>query len=126
MADIQDTTGIPAACGIGTNLYLAKVAMDITAKHAAARGKKGNRRTGSVDLPKDVVGSPAADTFLAYWAGGFPHVWPDIGIYTMGDIALASLQQEDLLYRLFGVDAELLIDHAWGEESCTMEDIKGL
>lgn len=123
MADIQDTTGIPAACGIGTNLYLAKVAMDITAKHAAARGKKGIGELDQLTYRKTLWDHRPLTHFWRIGRGISARL-ARYGIYTMGDIALASLQQEDLLYRLFGVDAELLIDHAWGEESCTMEDIK--
>ena len=116
MKDILDSTGIPSSCGIGTNLYLAKIALDITAKHA-----------------KDRIGMLEEETYREklwdyrplndFWRVGAGTVkrLEQYGIYTMGQIAHA---QEDLLYKVFGVDAELLIDHAWGRESTTIADIK--
>lgn len=116
MADIYDAFGIRAACGIGTNLYLAKIALDITAKHAA-----------------DCIGYLDEDVYKrTLWnhkpLTDFWRIGPGIagrletyGIRTMGDIAVMD---EDFLYKLFGVDAELLIDHAWGRETATIEDIK--
>ena len=116
MKDILDSTGIPSSCGIGTNLYLAKIALDITAKHA-----------------KDRIGMLDEETYREklwdyrplndFWRVGAGTVkrLEQYGIYTMGQIAHA---QEDLLYKVFGVDAELLIDHAWGRESTTIADIK--
>ena len=124
MTDILETTGIPAACGIGTNLYLAKVAMDITAKHVDETSV--GYRIGQLDerTYRETLWNHEPLTDIWRVGPATASRLAKYGIFTMGDIALASLQQEDLLYRLFGVDAELLIDHAWGEESCTMEDIK--
>ena len=122
--DIYNTTGITATAGIGTNLFLAKVAMDVVAKH-----KKPNNfgvRIASLDelsyRKKLWNYRPITDI----WRVGkgtatklFNH-----GIYTMGDIAKCSINNEDLLYKLFGINAELLIDHAWGWEPCTIKSIK--
>lgn len=116
MADIKKTTGITATAGIGTNLYLAKVALDITAKHV-----KDN--VGYLDeelYQKTLWNHRSLTDFWGVGAGTAKRL-SSMGIFTMGDIAHAD---EDMLYRMFGVDAELLIDHAWGRESTTMEDIK--
>lgn len=116
MADIKKTTGITATAGIGTNLYLAKVALDITAKHV-----KDN--IGYLDekcYQKELWNHRPLTDFWRVGAGTEKRLG-SMGIYTMGDVAHAD---EDLLYHMFGVDAELLIDHAWGRESTTMEDIK--
>ena len=117
MADIKETTGITATAGIGTNLYLAKVALDITAKHV-----KDNIGYLDEALYRKTLWKhrPLTD-FWRVGAGTVKRL-SSIGIMTMGDIAHADT---DTLYRMFGVDAELLIDHAWGRESTTMEDIKG-
>ena len=104
MQDVLKTTGITATAGIGTNLYLAKVAMDIVAKH----------------------------TEPDFWrvGRGYAKKLEENGLYTMGDIARCSIGRqsqyynEELLYKLFGVNAELLIDHAWGYEPCTLEMVK--
>lgn len=116
MMDIQKTTGIPATCGIGTNLYLAKVALDITAKHVKDKIGILDERTFRETL---WTHQPLTD----FWriGSGTAERLKKAGIYTMKDIAYA---REDLLYQMFGVDAELLIDHAWGRETVTMEDIK--
>lgn len=116
MADIKENTGITATAGIGTNLYLAKVALDITAKHA-------RDNTGYLDeklYQKTLWNHRPLTDFWRVGAGTVKRLG-SMGILTMGDIAHAD---EDMLYRMFGVDAELLIDHAWGRESTTMEDIK--
>ncbi|EOS67409.1 DNA polymerase V [Oscillibacter sp. 1-3] len=122
--DVLETTGITATAGIGTNLYLCKVAMDIVAKHIhpdvnGVRIAKLDERTYRRLLWDH---RPLTD----FWrvGGGYTRKLEAHGIYTMGDIARCSLTDEDLLYRLFGVNAELLIDHAWGWEPCTMADIK--
>lgn len=116
MADIKESTGITATAGIGTNLYLAKVALDITAKHV-----KDNIGYLDEELYRKILWNhkPLTD----FWRVGVGTVkrLGSMGITTMGDVAHA---EEDMLYRMFGVDAELLIDHAWGRESTTMEDIK--
>lgn len=116
MGDILNTTGIPSSCGIGTNLYLAKVALDITAKHAKDRIGMLDEETYQKTLWNY---RPLTD----FWRVGPGTVkrLEKYGIYTMGQIAQA---QEELLYKVFGVDAELLIDHAWGRESTTIADIK--
>ncbi len=116
MADIRETTGIPSAAGIGTNLYLAKVALDITAKHVPENigclDEESYRRTLWSHTP-----------LTDFWrvGAGTQKRLANVGIMTMEDIARAD---EEMLYRMFGVDAELLIDHAWGRESATMADIK--
>lgn len=116
MADVLDGTGITATAGIGTNLYLAKVALDITAKHVADNIGYLNEELYQKTLWNHL---PLQD----FWRIGTGYVkrLNSVGIVNMGDIAHAD---EKLLYRLFGVDAELLIDHAWGRESTTMADIK--
>lgn len=116
MDDIYRATGIRATCGVGTNLYLAKVALDITAKHADDFiGELDEERYRSILWDH----RPLTD-FWRIGAGIARRLEP-YGIRTMRDIAESD---EDFLYRLFGVDAELLIDHAWGREPVTMHDIK--
>lgn len=116
MADVKEQTGITATAGIGTNLYLAKIALDITAKHV-----KDN--IGYLDEEKYCKTLWNHRPLTDFWRVGAGTVrrLGQVGILTMGDIAHAD---EDMLYKLFGVDAELLIDHAWGRESVTMADIK--
>ncbi|MCR4911037.1 MAG: DNA methylase [Bacilli bacterium] len=123
--DILKNTGITATAGIGTNLYLAKAAMDIVAKHVP--GDKDGVRVAYLDekLYREKLWShkPLKD----FWRVGTGYInrLAKYGLYTMGDIARFSLKNEDALYEEFGINAELLIDHAWGYESCTMKDIKG-
>lgn len=119
MDAVKKETGITATAGVGTNLYLAKIAMDIIAKHTPDHIGILNEITYREQLwdhqpLRDfwMIGSRTERKLAGY------------GIHTMGDIALASLSSEDLLFKIFGIDAELLIDHAWGCESCRMEDIK--
>lgn len=116
MADIFDTTGIRATCGIGTNLYLAKIALDITAKHSPDF-------IGILDEEKFKETLWDHRPITDFWriGKGTAARLDRCGIHTMGDIACAS---EDMLYRTFGIDAELLIDHAYGRETTTIEDIK--
>lgn len=116
MADIKETTGITATAGVGTNLYLAKVALDIMAKHVEDNIGYLDEKLYQKKLWNHI---PLTD----FWRVGAGTVrrLASMGIFTMADIARAD---EDMLYRMFGVDAELLIDHAWGRESTTMEDIK--
>ena len=116
MADIKKETGITATAGIGTNLYLAKIALDITAKHV-----KDN--IGYLDEEKYCKTLWNHRPLTDFWRVGAGTVrrLGQVGILTMGDIAHAD---EDMLYKMFGVDAELLIDHAWGREPVTMADIK--
>lgn len=128
--DVLNTTGITAAAGIGTNMYLAKIAMDIVAKR----------------IPSDEYGVRIAELdemsyrrelwshrpLTDFWrvGRGYAAKLEEHGIYTMGDVARCSVggeneyYNEDLLYKLFGINAELLIDHAWGWEPCTIADIK--
>lgn len=122
--DVYRQTGITATAGIGTNLYLAKVAMDIVAKHAAA-DKYGVRIAGLDEMTyrrRLWDHQPLND----FWRVGLGYMkkLTEHKLYTMGDIAKCSLEDEDKLYKLFGVNAELLIDHAWGFEPCTIKDIK--
>lgn len=116
MADIKAKTGITATAGIGTNLYLAKVALDITAKRV-----KDNIGFLDEELYQKTLWKhrPLTD-FWRVGAGTVKRL-NSMGIVNMGDIACADI---DMLYRTFGVDAELLIDHAWGRESTMMADIK--
>lgn len=122
--EVLAETGVTAAAGIGTNLYLCKVAMDITAKHIPA--DKDGVRIAELDemTYRQTLWNhrPLRD----FWriGRGISEKLEEYGIYTMGDIARCSLKQEDFLYRLFGVNAELLIDHAWGWEPCTIDDIR--
>mgnify|MGYP004566488543 FL=1 len=116
MQDILDTTKIPAACGVGTNLYLAKVALDIMAKHETDRIAYLDETRYREKLWKH---KPLTD----FWRVGRGTVerLSNMGICTMEEIAHA---RESLLYKAFGIDAELLIDHAWGREPVTIADIK--
>ncbi len=122
--DVLKKTGITAAAGIGTNLYLSKIAMDIVAKHveADARGVRIAELDEFTYRRLLWDHKPLTD----FWriGGGIAKRLESNGLNTMGDIARNSLYNEDLLYRLFGIDAELLIDHAWGYEPCGMEEIK--
>jgi DNA polymerase V len=128
--DVLHTTGITATAGIGTNLYLCKIAMDIVAKHIhpdmnGVRIASLNERTYRRLLWSH---RPLTD----FWrvGRGYTKKLEANGLYTMGDVARCSLggpgdfYNEDLLYKLFGINAELLIDHAWGWEPCTIADIK--
>ncbi len=122
--DVLETTGITATAGIGSNLYLCKVAMDIVAKHIqpdanGVRIAKLNERTYRRLLWDH---RPLTD----FWrvGPGYAKKLEARGLCTMGDVARCSLTDEGLLYDLFGVNAELLIDHAWGWEPCTIADIK--
>ena len=129
--EILKETGITATAGIGTNLYLCKIAMDIVAKHTMPDAD-GVRiaELDEMSYRRLLWGHrPLTD----FWrvGRGYTKKLEENGLYTMGDIARCSLGKsneyynEDLLYKLFGINAELLIDHAWGYEPCTMADIKG-
>ena len=122
--DVLKETGVTATAGIGTNMYLAKVAMDIVAKKMKA-DKDGVRIAELDELSyreKLWEHTPLTD----FWrvGRGYSKKLEAHGMYTMGDVALCSVDNEDLLYTLFGVNAELLIDHAWGYEPCTIDMIK--
>ena len=128
--DVYENTGITATAGIGTNMYLCKVAMDIVAKHVEP-DENGVRiaKLDEISYRKTLWDhTPITD----FWrvGRGYAKKLSELGIYTMGDIARCSLGgerdflNEDILYKAFGINAELLIDHAWGYEPCTMEMVK--
>lgn len=123
--EVLYTTGITATAGIGTNLYLAKLAMDITAKHA----KPDADGVRIAELNEESFRYLLWDhkPLTDFWMTG-PGTVKKLekhGIRTMGELARYSLNYQDILYKEFGVDAELLIDHAWGLEPCSMKEIKG-
>jgi DNA polymerase V len=128
--DVLATTGITATAGIGTNLYLAKIAMDITAKHMPA--DKDGVRIAELDEMSYRRQLWDHRPLTDFWrvGPGYATKLEAHGIYTMGDVALCSVGKEsdyyneDLLYKLFGINAELLIDHSWGWEPCTIAEIK--
>ena len=122
--DVLKTTGITATAGIGTNLYLCKVAMDIVAKHAPA--DNDGVRIGELDemTYRQLLWNHRPLTSFWRVGRGIAEKLAPYGIDTMGKIARLSLTNEALLYRLFGVNAELLIDHAWGWEPCTIDLVK--
>ena len=122
--DIIKETGITATGGIGTNLYLAKVAMDVMAKHV--KPNKDNVRIAFLDekLYREKLWEHEPITDFWRVGKGYAKKLLDNNIKTMGDVAKISLEDEELLYKLFGINAELLIDHAWGYEPCTILDIK--
>ena len=122
--NVLDETGITATCGIGTNLYLCKVAMDIVAKHIEPDAN-GVRIAGLDEMAyrKFLWGhTPLTD----FWrvGHGIASKLEKYGMHTMGDVARKSIEDENFLYKLFGINAELLIDHAWGFENSTIESIK--
>ena len=128
--DILKTTGITAAAGMGTNLYLAKIAMDIVAKRIRA-DKDGVRIAKLNEMTyRRLLWSHRPLTDFWRVGKGYASKLEAHGLYTMGDIARCSIgkpgdyQNEELLYKLFGINAELLIDHAWGWEPCTIADVK--
>ena len=130
MSDVLHTTGITATAGIGPNLYLCKVAMDIWAKHTAP-DENGVRIAELDEMSyRRLLWSHRPLTDFWRVGRGYAKKLEDHGLYTMGDIARCSVGKqgdfysEELLYRLFGVNAELLIDHAWGWEPCTIADIR--
>ena len=129
ISDVLHTTGITATAGIGSNLYLCKVAMDIMAKHV--QPDKDGVRIAELDEMSYREQLWAHRPLTDFWrvGRGYAKKLEAIGIYTMGDIAKCSIGKpneyynEELLYRMFGINAELLIDHAWGWEPCRMQDI---
>lgn len=124
--DILDATGITATAGIGTNLYLAKIAMDIVAKHVPA--DENGVRIAELDEMSYRRNLWTHKPLTDFWriGPGIANRLEKNMLYTMGDVARRSLskQGEQSLYDLFGIDAEILIDHAWGYEPCTMKHIK--
>ena len=122
--DVYQTTGITATAGIGTNLYLCKIAMDIVAKHVKP-DKNGVRIAGLDEMAyRKLLWNHRPLTDFWRVGNGYTKKLEEHGMYTMGDVARMSVKNEDLLYKLFGVNAELLIDHAWGWENVTIESIK--
>ena len=122
--EVLKETGVTATAGIGPNLYLCKVAMDIEAKHRKA-DRDGVRIAELTEMSfreKYWTHRPLTD----FWriGHGTEARLASAGMYTLGDVARMSLKNEEVLYKLFGINAELLIDHAWGWEPCTMADIK--
>ena len=122
--EVLENTGLTATAGIGTNLYLCKVAMDIVAKHTEA-DEYGVRiaQLDEMSYRRQLwTHRPLTD----FWRVGrvYARKLEAHGLFTMGDVARCSVRNEALLYKLFGVNAELLIDHAWGWEPCTIADIK--
>ena len=122
--DVLETTGITATAGIGTNLFLCKVAMDIVAKHIPA--DKNGVRIAELDEMGFRRELWSHQPLTDFWrvGRGYAKKLEQNGMFTMGDVARCSVQNEDILYQLFGKNAELLIDHAWGWEPCTVEAIK--
>ena len=122
--DVLSQTGITATAGIGTNMYLAKIAMDIVAKHMEA-DKDGVRiaELDEMSFRRLLWGHKPLTDFWRIGKGTARRL-ANMNIYTMGDLARESLYNEEYLYRIFGIDAEILIDHAWGIEPTLMKDIK--
>ena len=128
--DVLESTGITATAGIGTNLYLCKIAMDIVAKHIPA--DKDGVRIAELDERSYREKLWGHKPITDFWrvGTGYASRLKEYGMYTMGDVARCSLggeqdfYNEELLYKLFGVNAELLIDHAWGWEPCTIAQVK--
>ncbi|WP_298035193.1 DNA methylase [uncultured Dysosmobacter sp.] len=128
--DVLETTGITATAGMGTNLYLAKVAMDIVSKHIKA--DKDGVRIAKLDemTYRRLLWDHRPLTDFWRVGPGYAKKLEASGLYTMGDIARCSIGKpgdyynEELLYKLFGVNTEILIDHAWGWEPCTIADVK--
>ena len=128
--DVLRTTGITATAGIGTNLYLCKIAMDIGAKHI--QPDKNGVRIAELDEMSYRRNLWTHRPLTDFWrvGRGYAKKLEAHGLYTMGDVARCSVGRpndyynEELLYKLFGINAELLVDHAWGWEPCTIADIK--
>ena len=122
--DVYEKTGITATAGIGTNLYLCKVAMDIVAKHV--KPNKNGVRIATLDelTYRKLLWNHRPITDFWRVGKGYATRLEKHNIYTMGDVARTSIQNEELLYKLFGINAELLIDHSWGWEPVTLKQIK--
>ncbi len=122
--DVLRMTGITATVGIGTNLYLAKIAMDIVAKKSPA--DKDGVRIAELDEYEYCRGLWDHTPITDFWqvSRGTQRRLAENHMFTMGDVAARSLADEEQLYKIFGVNAEILIDHAWGIEGCTIQDIK--
>ena len=122
--DVFQTTGITATAGIGSNLFLAKVAMDIVAKHIPA--DKNGVRIAELDEMSFRRTLWSHQPLTDFWriGPGYAKKLESYGMFTLGDVARTSVHNEELLYHLFGKNAELLIDHAWGWEPCTIASVK--
>lgn len=122
--DVLSRTGITATAGIGTNMYLAKIAMDIDAKHIKA--DKDGVRISELDEISYRRRLWAHRPLTDFWriGGATARKLEKVGMFTMGDVARCSIHNEDFLYKIFGKNAELLIDHAWGWEPCQIEDVR--
>ena len=126
ISEVLAETGITATAGIGTNLYLCKVAMDIVAKHMPADAD-GVRIAELDELSyRKLLWNHRPITDFWRIGRGIASRLERCGVYTMGQLARMSLNAENLLYRIFGVNAELIIDHAWGYEPCTLEMVKAI
>ena len=122
--DVHKTTGITATAGIATNMYLAKVAMDIVAKHIKPDAK-GVRIAELDEMQyRKLLWNHRPITDFWRVGNGYAKKLEANNMFTMGDVARCSVNNEELLYKLFGINAEFLIDHAWGYEPCTMKDVK--
>ncbi len=130
ISEVCQTIGITATVGIGTNMYLAKIAMDIVAKHMPADQDGVRIAELNEQSYREILWTHKPLTDFWRVGKGYAKKLEDHGLFTMGDIARCSLgtkkeyYNEDLLYKLFGINAELLIDHAWGYEPCTIDDVK--
>ena len=124
ICEVLNETGITATAGVGTNLYLCKIAMDIVAKHMEPDAQGVRIAELDEQSYRKLLWSHRPITDFWRIGGGYSRSLARYGMFTMGDVARVSLENEALLYKLFGVNAELLIDHAWGWEPCTMRDIK--
>ena len=124
MREVYEETGITATAGVGSNLYLAKVAMDILAKKAEP--DETGARIAELDEMSYRQKLWAHRPLTDFWrvGKGYARRLESAGLYTMGDVALCSEKNEDYLYKMFGVGAEFLIDHAWGWEPCEIKDIR--
>ena len=128
--DVYETTGITATAGIGTNLYLGKVAMDVVAKHIEPDEYGARIAELDEEQYRELLWSHHPITDFWRVGKGYAKRLAKLGLHTMGDVARCSVGKprdyynEELLYREFGINAELLIDHAWGWEPCTMQDIR--
>lgn len=124
LQDVYKQTGMTATAGIGTNLYLAKIAMDIGAKHVKPN-EFGVRIAGLNEMTyRKMLWNHQPITDFWRVGKGYAKKLAEHRMYTMGDVARCSIKNEELLYRLFGINAELLIDHSWGWEPCTMDLVK--
>lgn len=124
LREVYNQTGLTATAGIGTNMFLAKIAMDVVAKKATPN--EFGVRMASLNEKSYRLTMWNHEPLSDFWSigPGIENRLKAIGIYTMGDLARCSLENEDLLFRVFGVRAEFLIDHAWGYETASIPDIK--